>query len=297
MHNESFKEIPNLPFRAFIFGPTKQRIMCDPHYHSLIEILYGISGKCTVYVNGKKYNFSKGDLIFVSPNEIHSIIAYEPSQYAVLMFYPDILYTSGYDFYEIIYTLPIIMADPSWRTFFSGDTIEKTFIPEAISDACREFTNRNFGFELAVKIQIFKIFLWIIRYYEDTVNTNLALQVSSDDLARLQIVFDYVDENYQNEIGVEDAAKICNLSYNYFSKNFKAITSKSFTEYLSHVRIKASEKLLTTTNKSITEIAQDVGFSTASYYISQFKKHNNVTPSSFRKTYLKFNSIVTHRVD
>ncbi len=287
MYEKSIEEIPRLPFQAFVFGPIEGAQMCEAHFHNQVEILYGISGKCNVYVNEKSFVLSKGDLIFINPGEVHQITAYEPSSYAVFMFYTDILYTSSSDFFEIMYTLPIIMDHPAWQRFFSKEIIEKTFIPESMLDACREFKDKNHGFELAVKVHIYKVFLWIMRYYHsnnpDATEIN---RVSADDLSRLQIIFDYVEKNYQYEIGIEDAAKLCNLSYNYFSKFFKTVTSKNFTDYLAQVRIKAAEKLLTTTKQSITEIAQNVGFSTSSYFISQFKKQNNITPSNYRKNYV-----------
>lgn len=288
MIHEITKEIPQLPFRAFFYGPTGRHLMCEPHYHSQIEILYGISGKANVYVNNKRFKLAAGDMLFVIPNEVHLITTYEPTRYAVLMFYPDILYTSGYDFFEIIYTLPVIMSDPEWPVFFSSEIIKQTYIPDSVCEACSEFSEQNMGFELAVKIHIYKIFLWIMRYYNDHVQKSKHVKpVRNEDLTRLQIVFDFVDNNYTQDITISDVAKLCNVSYNYFSKNFKAVTHKNFSEYLTHIRIKAAEKLLTTTEKSVTEIAQDVGFSTTSYFISQFKKHNNVTPYSYKKRFLE----------
>ena len=61
--------------------------------------------------------------------------------------------------------------------------------------------------------------------------------------------------------------------------------NKSFTEYVNGIRISESERLLVTTNKSITDIALDVGFSTTSYFIERFKKQIHLTPKQFRKNY------------
>jgi AraC-like DNA-binding protein len=58
---------------------------------------------------------------------------------------------------------------------------------------------------------------------------------------------------------------------------------KTFTNYLNYIRITEAEKLLLTTEMTMTEIAQETGFSSSSYFIQQFKQYKNISPSQFRK--------------
>ena len=57
---------------------------------------------------------------------------------------------------------------------------------------------------------------------------------------------------------------------------------KSFSEYLTYLKLSESEKLLISTDMSVTEIAQTCGFSTTSYYIAVFKKITGETPSKIK---------------
>lgn len=77
------------------------------------------------------------------------------------------------------------------------------------------------------------------------------------------------------------------MSYSYFSRTLKKTMGKSFTDYVNLIRISKSEFLLTTTDKPITDIALEVGFSTSSYYIEQFKKFKTLTPKKFRMKFTK----------
>ena len=97
----------------------------------------------------------------------------------------------------------------------------------------------------------------------------------------VQSVTEYVSENYSTATA-KAAADYCNLSYSYFSRSFKRVMNQSFTEYLNYVRITKAEQLLSTTDKSISEIADEVGFSTASYFIEQFKKYKQKSPKQYR---------------
>lgn len=93
----------------------------------------------------------------------------------------------------------------------------------------------------------------------------------------------FMEENFQQEIGLEDVAKQVYLSTCYFSRLFKQVKGWSFTEYLTHVRMEEARKLLTTTSYSVAEIAMKVGFRDARYFSQVFKKHAGKTPGSYRR--------------
>jgi len=82
-------------------------------------------------------------------------------------------------------------------------------------------------------------------------------------------------------------ATLCNLSYSYFSRLFTKIMKRSFREYLNYIRILNAEKLLTTSELNITEIAMMVGFSTSSYFIQQFKHYKEISPKQYQMKYRK----------
>ena len=61
---------------------------------------------------------------------------------------------------------------------------------------------------------------------------------------------------------------------------------RNFSDYVNLIRITKSEYLLSTTDESITDIALSVGFTTASYFIEQFKHFKNMTPKKYRTQFL-----------
>ena len=103
------------------------------------------------------------------------------------------------------------------------------------------------------------------------------------DLDRLQEVFDCLDSQYMQNLTAESMARQCNMSYSYFSRYFKSAIGKSFTAYLNYVRITEAEKLLLSTDMTVTEVAMATGFSSASYFISQFRSLKNLSPHQFRQ--------------
>ena len=81
------------------------------------------------------------------------------------------------------------------------------------------------------------------------------------------------------------AASACGLSYGYFSTLFSTYMKTSFSSYLRTVWVNASQPLLLSTYKSITEIALDIGFSSASHYIQAFRQQMVLSPGQFRRAF------------
>ena len=93
----------------------------------------------------------------------------------------------------------------------------------------------------------------------------------------------FVESNCQTDLTMSAVAEHCGMSYTAFSRFFARYAQKSFPEYLTGVRLRRAALLLTTTHNSITQIAMDCGFSTASYFIQRFRQHNGVAPGEFRR--------------
>ena len=93
----------------------------------------------------------------------------------------------------------------------------------------------------------------------------------------------YIDENYMKELTLDDVSRVVNISSYYFSKVFKEETGENFIDYLTKLRIEAAKNLLKTTNKSMKEIALEVGYPDPNYFSRNFKKYTGKTPTDYAK--------------
>lgn len=100
-------------------------------------------------------------------------------------------------------------------------------------------------------------------------------------------VLSFVENEYYKNPSLEEAAQVANFSPAYFSRMFHTQMGKSYSEYLSSVKLRHVSILLTQTNKSIMEIAQETGFCHGNYLNEQFKKKMGMTPGQFRKNQKK----------
>lgn len=102
---------------------------------------------------------------------------------------------------------------------------------------------------------------------------------------RLDKVLQFIFQNYEQKITVQEAARISNLSVPAFCRSFKLHTRKTFIAYVNEVRVNAACQLLMDQQYTIAQIAYKVGFNNLSNFNRQFKKAKGMSPSSFQQHY------------
>ena len=101
----------------------------------------------------------------------------------------------------------------------------------------------------------------------------------------LKLAVDFIDNNYMDEeISLNKAAHVANVSANHFSALFSQNMGQTFTEYLTGLRMSKAKELLRCTAMRSNEIAGEVGYKDAHYFSYLFKKTQGMTPSEYRKT-------------
>lgn len=94
----------------------------------------------------------------------------------------------------------------------------------------------------------------------------------------------YIEQNICKEtLSVSDVSKHLHLNSVYFGRLFKSKTGKSFKEYLLEKRMEMAMRILDMSDKSIIDVAQDVGIQSSSYFTQLFKQHTGVLPSNYKR--------------
>lgn len=104
-------------------------------------------------------------------------------------------------------------------------------------------------------------------------------QESDGIIARAQ---EYIRQNFQKDLSLEEVAQSAGISPYYFSKLFKEETGMNFTEYLAGLRIETAKKLLSNPKLSIKQVCVDSGYANPNYFSRIFKKWTGITPTEFR---------------
>lgn len=105
------------------------------------------------------------------------------------------------------------------------------------------------------------------------------------DTARMNKVYTYVMNNFKNKITISELAKLTNMTTTSFSRYFKTHANKTFSDFLSEIRIGHACKILIEDKIPISSACYDSGFQTLSNFNRQFKKITKRTPLAYRKEY------------
>ncbi len=94
----------------------------------------------------------------------------------------------------------------------------------------------------------------------------------------------YVQEHYGDlNLSMNDISDSVNMSAAYLGRLFKQVTGITFIEYLTKFRLKEACNLLTSTNMTVNDISDRVGFTNCSYFYIIFKKNMECTPNQYRR--------------
>lgn len=109
----------------------------------------------------------------------------------------------------------------------------------------------------------------------------------TDDIAHTKEILEYIDKHYAEHMTLNDISSRVYLQPGIVSRLIKNETGMKFSDYLAYVRINNAQKLMTNTNKKITQIAEDVGYSYYYYFANRFRSITGCTPSEYRKKSIK----------
>lgn len=124
--------------------------------------------------------------------------------------------------------------------------------------------------------------LWFVRHIEHALKMiNAANDAKTEDVA--EKAKKYIDQNFREDLSLDEISGVYDISPFYFSKVFKTQTGVTFTDYLTSVRVNKARELLESTNKSMKEICSEVGYSDPNYFSRIFKKHTGVTPTEYKE--------------
>jgi len=98
-------------------------------------------------------------------------------------------------------------------------------------------------------------------------------------------VQDFIENNLQNKLSVDQLADLVAISRRNFERRFKKATSNSILEYIQRVRIEAAKKSLETTGLNINEVMFNVGYTDIKAFRNTFKKITGLSPIEYRNKY------------
>ena len=131
-----------------------------------------------------------------------------------------------------------------------------------------------------IRCYLIEILLLTMRRLEDA-----RVAATGHDIGALIVA--YIAEHYMEPITLQDLAQRLNYSLPYISKRFKADVGVSFVNYLQNYRVMQGCRLLSSSRRTLTEIAEMVGYHDVKFFSSLVKRTTGLSPADFRRQHRK----------
>jgi AraC-like DNA-binding protein/mannose-6-phosphate isomerase-like protein (cupin superfamily) len=256
----------------------------NPHVHSAIEIIYIVKGKFRMFSDDVEVLAGEGCVVLFRSNTVHRIfpLSQGDSYYYVLKVKPALIMDFSSPDERGPYLMDLALGTGDRKVLWTAKEAEDSGISAVIRRIAEEAEHREYGYDIAMKSGAAQVLLSILRATRP-MESRLDCGLSENNIRRIYDVTVYINSHYGENITAAECAERAIMSVSYFSRCFVKVTGKSFKDYLNAVRINRAEKELATTDRSVTEIAADCGFSNVSYFISVYKKLKGITPLASRK--------------
>ena len=250
--------------------------MATDHY----EVAYIISGERSTITTMASYNYGAGMVTCSPPFEYLKTVArsQEPYERILIKYTPEFIIpfieSVGQQVFDKLYEQRIFC--------FSKDTRER--MKEMFEEILAEYEKDRPYNEFILQGMLFRL---LVTIWEERLPEEGVEQYETPLTPPIVDVVSFIENEYYRNPSLEEAAHVANFSPAYFSRMFHAQMGKSYSEYLNNVKLRHVSILLTQTDKSIMEIAQETGFCHGNYLNEQFKKKMGMTPGQFRKRSVK----------
>jgi AraC-like DNA-binding protein len=251
--------------------------------HDYFELGYLCTGSASLEIQDRSLPLDEGDLAVVGSTLYHRFEcrADPPVTLAVLFFEPDLIRADGGpDNAE--YLTPFLLQDRQFPHVVSASTAIPNQVFELMQRIRAELPASTPRARLAVKTYLKMILILLVNQYASYAGTVETFQRQQRALERLRPLFEYLETHFGEPTQVHEAARICGMSESHFMSFFKRATGQSFMAYLNHCRIERAQALLALTDKSVSDISQEMGFCDQSYFGTVFRKLVGMTPAAYR---------------
>ncbi len=251
------------------------------HYHPEFELVLVFGGSGRRHVGNHLSYYEDGDLVLIGSNLPHAGFGYDSigeHEEIVIQFKEDFLGANFFDKPEM-QTIKKLFERSQQGVVFFGQTLP------IVKNKLKKLLQLSQLERLLELILIFQILAKSVEY-ELLNNADTRYDFKQKDQIRLKRIYEYVEKNFQNPIDINAAAEVANLTVPSFCNYFKKTVNQTFTDFMNEYRINFACKLLMT-EKSITDICFESGFTNASYFSKVFKLIKGKSPMQFKNLVLR----------
>ena len=232
------------------------------------QLLYVAEGRGKFIIEGCERYVNKGEMVLYRPYDFQSYFYYPSDKCEVFW-----VHFTGYDVDKLLdrYNFP-----KDKNVFFGGISHDYNYIFELI---IRELQLRRSNYKELLPLLLTELFILINRNILEERNQQRSMLDEVENSVR------YFNENYANNININEYAESLNITPCWLIKKFKQVVKQTPMQYIVALRIANAKTLLENSDYNVTETSYAVGYDNPLYFSRLFKKHVGMSPIEYKNKY------------
>lgn len=292
LDERGYYEVPlpdEFPFLIKLFHYTSKRHTRGATWHERLELFLPLDGSARFKMGDEEVTLGRGDLLVVDNLKLHHVVDFPgfDTRVIVVSFLPEFVYSLGSPSHDYIFLLPFYSKverrphvlrlgdDGAGSVLTALHRLLACYFHYGEDDAqvrragCKAFLLEML-YQLARHFRAAELLRWeFLRQQQRSL--------------RLRKLFEHIRHHYSERLTVSQAARLAGMSSAQLGRTFKQVAGVTLMAYLNHVRLSQAAQLLKQTDRTIAEVAIEVGFSDQSYFDKRFKRAFGQAPREFRE--------------
>lgn len=257
-----------------------------PNWHQELEIIYVVEGKLTVGIEQEVIQLLEEEIYLIHSGISHYYLASPATEYIIVKVDPR-LFNEFLSIEEAVFLQQAIEKVeshsknwPQQRQQQMGQLILSLYEGEELDQPLKKLE------QLTDLTQLFVVMANLPQSTQKMQKVSAQTLNNQEILARLDRVYQFIDENYLENVRIEEVAAILNVSPTYFSRFFKKNVGIPFHRFLNEYRINKAKYILSKETIPMTEVAERSGFSSEKTFHRVFKEVEGIPPLRYQKIIL-----------
>lgn len=256
------------------------------HTHDYLELGIVVKGEFCQRILGKEIVFKQGEACLIDKNCLHQDLLRSKDAVVLFLGIENSMFSEIMD--ESITTKKIIsflqsalLKQKNLQQYLHFRSLENAAeeLNECLAFLLHELYHPQTGSPYIYKGLLLRIFRILSSRYEFSLSKELKNEMS---WIVFEEISDYI-EHHSGTITIQELCSVFHFQEDYFNRLIKKKTGMTYSAFVQQIRLKKAERMLMTTQKSVSQIAEAVGYHNKGYFYKIFREMYGMTPKEYRK--------------